>query len=64
MLKLHVKTADGWKPVFCANNGRIVTCEDSPKKALPPSPMWATDDLKHFQSRFANNEFCLFDVRG
>jgi hypothetical protein len=62
MKKLHVKTADGWKPVFCNNGGRVVTCEDSPRKALPPHARWADDDLKHFQNRFANQEFCLKEV--
>jgi hypothetical protein len=62
MLKLHVKTVDGWKPVFCKVGGRIVTCEDSPHKALPPHSRWAQDDLKHFQNEFGNNEFSLIDV--
>jgi hypothetical protein len=58
MKKLHVKTVEGWKPVFCHRQGKIVTCEDK-RKALPPAAIWANDDLSFFQSKFANHEFCL-----
>jgi len=57
--KLHVKIANNWEPVFCHIKGQIVTCKDSPQKALPPHSRWADDDLKYFQNKFANHEFCL-----
>jgi hypothetical protein len=64
MKKLHVKMGDKWKPVFCKVGGRIITCEDSPRKALPPHARWADADLKHFQNEFGSNEFCLLDIKG
>lgn len=59
MLKIHVKQNDAWLPVFAVNNGKIVTCQNCPDKALPPKAIWAKDDLLYFQSKFANHEFCL-----
>ena len=59
MKKLHVNMAGQWLPVFCANNGRVVTCADAPHKALPTRAMWAADDLAHFRRRFANLQFDL-----
>ena len=59
MHKLHVNIDGTWKPVFCHNNGKIVTCEDTPSKALPSKSMWANDDLEYFSSKFGNHEFKL-----
>ena len=64
MKKLHVKISDQWKPVFCKLNGKIITCENNPRKALPPNARWALDDLKHFQNQFADHEFCLLEIKG
>lgn len=61
MNKLHVKIDGIWKPVFCRKDGRVVTCEDAPSKALPTIAIWAQDDLKWFREKFANNEFCLMN---
>lgn len=57
--KLQVRTPDGWRYVFCHNNGRIVTT-DQKSKALPSRAFWADDDLRFFQSKFAEREFRLF----
>lgn len=62
MKKLHVKQGEQWLPVFCERQGQIVTCPDSPNKALPPMAMWADDDLRYFQSKYANREFALIKV--
>lgn len=59
MKKLHVKIDDQWLPVFCHNNGRILTCPDTPSKALPSAAMWAADDLAWFAKKFGNHSFCL-----
>lgn len=58
MKKLHVKTENGWKPVFCSLDGKVITTEDI-NKALPPKSIWAEDDLQYFQNKFSNLEFFL-----
>ena len=62
MKKLHVKINDQLKPVLCQMGGVIITCEETPEKALPPHPRWADEDLKYFQDKYSNNEFCLLDI--
>ena len=59
MKKIHVQFGDKWLPVFCANNGVIITCEDAPKKALPTVARYGSDDLAYFQKKFANHNFKL-----
>lgn len=58
MKKLYVKTVNGYELVFCNNYGKIVTTKDK-SKALPRKSIWALDDLRYFQTKFANNEFIL-----
>lgn len=58
MKKLYVKTVNGYELVFCYTNGKIVTTKDK-RHALPEKAMWALDDLRYFQTKFANNEFIL-----
>lgn len=60
--KLHVQRNDAWLPVFCYTDGRVITCEDHPEKALPAEAMWAADDLKFFPSKFGNDVFALRDL--
>lgn len=67
--KLHVKRGDKWLPVFCYIGGKIVTCEESPLKALPSAGnAWlararAKDDLEFFRKKFGNEEFRIIPVR-
>lgn len=58
MRKLQVKTATGWRWVFCAMDGRVVPT-DKKAQALPSRAFWADDDLAHFERKFANHEFRL-----
>ena len=62
MKKLHVKINDQWKPVLCEMGGVVIICEETPKKALPAHPRWADEDLRDFQEKYSNNEFCLLDI--
>ena len=62
MRKLHVKTEKGWEPVFCQVQGKILTCPDTPRKALPPLAMWAEEDLKYFQTKYADKYFALLAI--
>lgn len=59
MRKLHIKQGEDWLPVFCITGGKIITCEQTPSKALPCRAMWAEDDLKYFRSKFASHQFDL-----
>ncbi len=63
MKKLHVKISGEWLPVFCHMDSRIMTCPNSPEKALPSRAAWADQDLRFFNSKFANLEFCLMDAK-
>ena len=58
MKKLHIKIDDKWHMVFCHCNGKIITT-DNKRKALPSLALWGDDDLKFFQSKFANHQFEL-----
>lgn len=64
MKKLHIESAGRWLPVFCHSGGRIITCQDSPSKALPTRAAWGPSDLSFFQSKFANENFQLKTVAG
>lgn len=60
--KLHIKTPDGFKMVFCNNGGKVITTNDS-KKALPSHPLDHQDCLEYFQRKFGNDVFELIDVK-
>lgn len=62
MKKLHIRQNAQWLPVFCQNNGKIITCADSPKKALPQKAIWADSDLKYFQNNYSNFKFALINI--
>ena len=59
MLKLHVQTNDGWQPVFCINDGKLITCNNHPKKALPSLAIHGKSDLEYFVNRFLDMKFEL-----
>lgn len=61
MLKLHIRQAGEWRPVFCYQAGKVLTCESAPEKALPTRAMWGQSDLEYFSKRFATQEFCLME---
>ena len=63
MKKLHVRIGETWKPVFCANNGKVITCEAAPTKALPSMAAWGNSDLAYFRNKFANSDFELRRVQ-
>jgi hypothetical protein len=63
MKKLHVKMGADWLPVFCHRQGEIITCPDTPEKALPPRAIWGSDDLAFFRAKYANHEFALMNIR-
>lgn len=60
MKKLQVKTADGWRWVFCRNmdTHRVQTTPEK-RQALPSMAGWGADDMAYFQRHFANDQFRL-----
>lgn len=63
MKKLHVFQGGKWLPVFCYVGGRVITCENEPRKALPQKACWGPDDLKFFQSKYGDHKFELLEVK-
>lgn len=63
MKKLHVKIGAEWLPVFCQQQGKIITCQDAPNKALPQNARWGLNDLAFFSAKYANHEFSLINIR-
>ena len=61
MKKLQVFKSNTWQYVFCHNpQTGIVTTKDK-KRALPPSAIWAKDDLAYFSNKYGSSQFRLGD---
>jgi len=61
--KLQVKTADGWRWVFCRDRIReaIQTTPHKPQ-ALPTLAAWGADDLAYFRRHFPASDLRLADT--
>ena len=63
MKKLQIKTADGWRWVFCHDQHRArVTTTPKKSQALPTAAGWGADDLAYFRRHFPGDRFRLAET--